>query len=164
VSSFIIQCLLILPVLLLSFSIFYGLRKLVRFIRREAAWSAEFVRRMTEGRPALADLDYLDHFSKALSDADAQLWLAVRDAFAYELGWPATAIYPDDDLAPFCRYIAIDFLGIIFRIERSRRVKIPREEFDRRWREAYSRNEVPKLHEARFADLVRIMVSSIQRE
>jgi acyl carrier protein len=61
-----------------------------------------------------------------IADLDPNIWPKVRDAFAVALG------LDDDEVAPDARLIeelgaeSLDFLDIVFRLERSFDIKIPR--------------------------------------
>ena len=57
---------------------------------------------------------------------DAEVWTKVRDAFAVALGLEEDEVVPEARLIEDLGAESLDFLDIVFRLERSFDIKIPR--------------------------------------
>lgn len=89
---------------------------------------------MVEGRPPVADPEFLRAVGAA--EADAPLWLGIRSALAEYCGAPPEAIHPDDRMADLwpMHWDGPDHLDLVFRLERTLGVKIRRGDMESVWR------------------------------
>jgi hypothetical protein len=126
------------PVMLLKaafFPIYLGLL-LVEEISGEGRWYRRQKDLMVSGRPPLSDAGFLE--AEGVPESDAPWWLAVRGATGESCGIPGEAVYPGDRLADLWRMhpIGPDLMDIVFRLERSLGLRIPRRVSDRILRQA----------------------------
>lgn len=104
----------------------YQVLRLIEEVSRENRWYRQQKRHMEEARSLLPDAAFLE--SVGARKEDEPLWLAVRGAMAESVGLPAEAIHPQDRLADLWRmqWLGPDLLDVIFRLERTLGIKIPR--------------------------------------
>jgi hypothetical protein len=117
------------------------LMRLIEEASGEGRWYGHQRRGMVTERPPLADAEYLR--AQGASASDAPLCPAVRRSMSEACGLPSEAIRPQDRLADLWRmqWTGPDLLDLIFRLERSLGLKIPRaaleEEFRGGWPEEF---------------------------
>lgn len=107
--------------------------------------------RMIGGRPPLSDSDYLQAVNA--DEADAPLWLGVRSSAAEYCALPPEAIHPGDPMSDiwWIGGNGPDFFDMVFRLQGTFGVKIPRGDLDSFWREMMRRDN---LTFREFAELI----------
>lgn len=130
----------------------YLLMRLIEEVSGEGRWYRRQRRGMVTERPPLADAEYLR--VQGASADDAPLWLAVRRSMAEACGLPSEAIRPQDRLADLWRMQGMgpDLLDLVFRLERSLGLKIPRAAIEEGFRGGR-----PEEFGQFAADLVRVL-------
>jgi len=123
----------LITLLKVVFSPLYLLMRLIEEVSGEGRWYRRQRRVMVTERPPFADAEYLR--AQGASADDAALWLAVRRSMAESCGLPSEAIRPQDSLADLWRmqWLGPDLMDLVFRLERSLGLKIPRAAVEERF-------------------------------
>lgn len=86
-------------------------------------------RRFWAGRTMLSDADFCLHVCPG-TPTDHFFWLAYRRAMAESIQVPTESLHPDDTVATLSRMVSpigLDFLDVVFRLEKWLNISIPRD-------------------------------------